>query len=288
MDDATELDAFAAHWRLLGHSPETLYNYLGVIKRLPRIDCTATDLAAYLGMRAETVSAATLTVDVRALRAFYGWRSEQRDCPNPAAKLKTPKVSEAPVRSLDEAGYRKIITTIAKRPTRDPRRQAVNARDRAILALLWATGARASEVARLEVTDLDLAEQLVVIRKAKNGKPRTVGLTNEAAKELRAYLKVRDRLGGGPFLFLGTSSRSIGGLTSNGLQQAVRKRAEAAGVKASAHDFRRSLAERWLAAGGSEALLRAHAGWQSPAMVARYVRSNAEKLAVVEHRRLLG
>ena len=68
----------------------------------------------------------------------------------------------------------------------------------------------------------------------------------------------------------------------------IDRRAKAAGVRVTAHMFRRSLAERWLAAGGSESLLRYHAGWESHLMVRRYVRSNGERLAIDEHRRLLG
>ncbi len=68
----------------------------------------------------------------------------------------------------------------------------------------------------------------------------------------------------------------------------IERRSKAAGVKVTAHMFRRSVAERWLAAGGSETLLRYHAGWESHLMVKRYVRANGERLAVDEHRRLLG
>ena len=61
-----------------------------------------------------------------------------------------------------------------------------------------------------------------------------------------------------------------------------------AGMRAvGAHEYRTSLAKRWLDAGGSESLLRYDAGWSSPSMVARYVRNRGQELAVAEHRRLL-
>jgi integrase len=60
-----------------------------------------------------------------------------------------------------------------------------------------------------------------------------------------------------------------------------------AGVDVRSHAFRRSLATRWLRGGGSETLLRAHAGWKSPAMVGRYVRMNQEELAQVEYHRVI-
>ena len=58
-----------------------------------------------------------------------------------------------------------------------------------------------------------------------------------------------------------------------------------AGMRAvGAHEYRTSLAKRWLDAGGSESLLRYDAGWSSPSMVARYVRNRGQELAVAEHR----
>ena len=59
----SEIEAFAAHWRLLGQSEHTIECYLGVLRRFAQRTAieTATplDLRAYLTERSLTVSAAT-------------------------------------------------------------------------------------------------------------------------------------------------------------------------------------------------------------------------------------
>jgi integrase/recombinase XerD len=134
------------------------------------------------------------------------------------------------------------------------------------------------------LSHLDLSEGVVYIPQTKTGKPRTCGLSDEAVRCLRAYLKCRAGRGG---LTL-WSNRQRRPLSGDGLRQMLAERCKAAGLRSiGCHEFRRGLAERWLAAGGSESLLRYFQGWSSPAMVARYVRKNGQALAVAEHRRLL-
>ena len=79
-----------------------------------------------------------------------------------------------------------------------------------------------------------------------------------------------------------------GGCTVSMIRLMLVRRSKIAGVQVSAHQFRRSVAQRWLRKGGSETLLRSNLGWRSTTMVARYIRQNASELAMVEARRVLG
>jgi len=272
----TEIEAFTAHFRLLGNSEHTLECYLGVLKRLGKLpELETSDLRAYLAERAKHVQPATLAVDIRAIKAFYKWRAEAFEMLNPALSLKLPRIPEPVTESCSREQYLKLLMLI-------PASGFWNARDRAIITVLWGSGARLSEVARMRRDDLDLSAGTFVIPKAKSRRPRTVALTPEAVKALRSYLRYsRIR---GPWLWLGTQ----GPLSAEGIKRMLQRRSKAAGVHVSAHQFRRGVAERWLAAGGSETLLRYHAGWESQVMVARYIRANGQRLAIDEHRRLLG
>jgi site-specific recombinase XerD len=283
----TELEAFCAHFRLLGNSEHTLENYLGALKRLETMlghssetkrelgSATPLDLRSYLAERSTQVQAATLAGDVRALRCFYRWRAEALSAENPALSLKLPKIPEPVTESCSRESYLKLLAAI-------PSSGFMNARDRALITVLWSSGARLSEVARMRREDLDLAAGTFVIPRAKSRRPRTVGLTPEAVKALKQYLKFSKLHT--PALWWGTQ----GPLSDEGIKQMLQRRSKAAGVNVSAHMFRRGVAERWLAAGGSETLLRYHAGWESHLMVRRYIRANGERLAIDEHRRLLG
>ena len=265
-----EPEAFAAHFKLMGYSPHTVECYLGVLRRFGDLDgATPLSLRAYLAERAEHVAPSTVCVDVRALRAFFKWRAETLEVEDPARTLKLPRVAEPPTESVRPETYLRLLASI-------PTTGRTNARDRAILAVLWTSGARLSEVARMQVTDLDLSAGTFTIPKSKGRRPRTVGLSADAVREIRRWLKYR------------RPSSVLWGFGPDGVRQMIERRAKALGVHVTAHQFRRGVAERWLAAGGSESLLRFHAGWESALMVKRYVRANGERLAVDEHRRLLG
>jgi len=71
-------------------------------------------------------------------------------------------------------------------------------RDRAILELFYASGLRLSELAGLDVDDVNLSAKMVRVL-GKGGKERIVPFNSSAAKAVREYLKDRDTLvGSGP------------------------------------------------------------------------------------------
>ena len=127
----SEIEAFEAHWRLMGQSEHTIECYRGVLRRFaertPIETATPFDLRAYLTERSGVVSAATVAVDVRALRAFYRWRSEMLECDDPSRTLKLPRIPEPVTASVSVEMYRRLMSSI-------PTRGFVNCRDRAIIA----------------------------------------------------------------------------------------------------------------------------------------------------------
>jgi len=66
-----------------------------------------------------------------------------------------------------------------------------NFRHYLILLTLWRTGARASEVVNLQVSDIDFKDELVHIRNAKNDKERRVPLHDDLANNIRGYISDR-------------------------------------------------------------------------------------------------
>ena len=79
-------------------------------------------------------------------------------------------------------------------------------RDRAILAVYYATGIRRMELANLDIEDVDLKARIVTVRKGKGEKDRRVPIAQSACVWIQLYLKyVRPRLQqlpSGPVLFL--------------------------------------------------------------------------------------
>ncbi|MDT5362222.1 MAG: integrase/recombinase XerD, partial [Mycobacterium sp.] len=125
-------------------------------------------------------------------------------------------------------------------------------RDRALLELLYATGARISEAVGLAVDDVDLPERTDLLS-GKGGKQRRVPLGSFAARAVQAYL-VQSRPGlaaggtGTPMVFL--NSRG-GPLSRQSAWVVLRTAAERAGLASgiSPHTLRHSFATHLMEGG---------------------------------------
>jgi integrase/recombinase XerD len=125
-------------------------------------------------------------------------------------------------------------------------------RDRALLELLYGTGARISEAVGLDVDDLDQVDGTVLLR-GKGGKERLVPVGGFARDAVAAYLtRARPELvgagRGGPAMFL--NSRG-GRLSRQSAWTVLVKAADRAGVTASVspHTLRHSFATHLLDGG---------------------------------------
>ncbi|MGX1804081.1 site-specific tyrosine recombinase XerD [Nocardia sp. NPDC055321] len=125
-------------------------------------------------------------------------------------------------------------------------------RDRALLELLYSTGARISEITALDVDDIDAGDRAVVLR-GKGGKQRMVPIGRPALAAVDAYL-VRGRPGlsgrgrSTPALFL---NHRGGRLTRQTAWQVLHSAADRAGIaaKVSPHTLRHSFATHLLDGG---------------------------------------
>jgi len=126
-------------------------------------------------------------------------------------------------------------------------------RDRLILELLYATGCRVSELASMNLTDLDLAARSIRVR-GKGGKERVVFYGAPAAGVLKECLRSRRELArargseAGKALLINRRGQRI---TVRGIQGIVEKALLASGLPkpASPHTFRHSFATHLLARG---------------------------------------
>lgn len=87
---------------------------------------------------------------------------------------------------LSEAQVRRILQQVSR--SRGSQRQRLG--NRLLWLVLYCTGLRFGEAARLQVGDLDLRRRLLWVRESK-GRTRLVPFGSDLAKEFRAYLRCR-------------------------------------------------------------------------------------------------
>lgn len=146
-------------------------------------------------------------------------------------------------------------------------------RDAAILAVMYAGGLRRSEVAGLQMADVDAEAGRLIIH-GKGGKSRTVYLAAGARDALADWLAIRGGEPGPVFVRINKGGRVLpSGMTAQAIYDVLRRRAEAAGVAAfSPHDLRRTFASHMLAAGADVVLVAKLMGHASTDTTARYDR----------------
>jgi integrase/recombinase XerD len=119
-----------------------------------------------------------------ALRLF-NWCIEQGYIDlNPMARMKRPKTPERVKNAFTRKEVQRMMKVLAAKPG------WLGARDRAIVAVLLGTGARASELTSIRLREIDWPRRRIVLH-GKGSKDRRVPMGKETMRALRDYIRVR-------------------------------------------------------------------------------------------------
>jgi len=145
-------------------------------------------LRGFLGdLHKQGLARATAARKLAAARTFLRYlRREGLIDDDPGSLIATPKRDVRMPAHLSEDEMSALIDGPAGNT-------ALVRRDRAILELFYASGLRLSELAGLDVDDVNLSAKMVRVL-GKGGKERIVPFNASAANAVRAYLKDRDAL----------------------------------------------------------------------------------------------
>lgn len=173
-------------------------------------------LRAWLAARhAEGAGRASMARWTASVRGFFGWATTTgivaRD---PSLRLVAPKRHRHLPEVVSATGLGTLLEDLAARsvaPGVPVREAALAARDRALLELLYATGARVAELAGADVDDVDRSRRVLTVV-GKGDKQRTVPFGRPADEALQLWLVRRPVLlgpDGGAALFLGARGGRI-------------------------------------------------------------------------------
>jgi integrase/recombinase XerD len=179
-----------------------------------------------LHLRSRDYAPSTIARKTAAIKSFAAYLREHGIVGGEIGRnVATPRVEKFVPKAMTRAEVEKLL----QQPTANPPLKPENIRDHAMLALLYSTGMRVSELVSLELDDVDIANETVKCQ-GKAGRSRVVSISPQAAFAVRAYLESgREQLVTGdiPSLFL---NHRGGRLTRQGFWLILKSYADRAGI----------------------------------------------------------
>ncbi len=153
------------------------------------------------------------------------------------------------------------------RAAREGTRKSLLERNIAMSEVLWATGARASEITDIKVSDLRLGERLMVLH-GKGDKDRLVPITHASAKAIQAHID-KAGLKRHEYLF---QTRSGDQMTRQDIGRFVKQYAKKAGLPSwvSTHTMRHTFATHLMEGGADIRFIQEMMGHSTPEITALY------------------
>ncbi|MEM4658184.1 MAG: tyrosine recombinase XerC [Candidatus Methanosuratincola sp.] len=264
------------------YSPHTLRAYLGDVgefvefigqKAVSEIDDI--DIRGYIGFLFRRNSKSTVSRKLTSIRTFFDFLIREGTVSHNSAKLvPSPRVERRLPSFLTVDEVFCLLEGVPKEGG------ALLSRDMAILEVLYSTGVRAGELARLNLSSLDFSQRTVKVY-GKGSKERVVPIGAKALQAIKIYIDRRSELK--PHcdsLFL--NSRG-GRLTTRSIGRIVKKYAMLCGIarKVHPHMLRHSFATHLLGNGAQIRHIQDMLGHSSLSTTQRYLHASLEKLMEV-------
>ena len=239
------------------------------------------DLTDYVAERrtdgSASSSVARQTAAIRMLHRYLAIEQHRPD--DPSAQLDGIRVPSGIPKPLSEEQISSLLAAVTGN-------DAIHRRDRALLELLYATGARVSEVVGLSIGDIDFDESLVRVY-GKGGKERIVPFGSAAAAALDDWFGPSGRAafvpptwkrrGDAEAIFL---NQRGGRLSRQGAWLVIKKYGERAGITdhLSPHVLRHSCATHLLDHGADLRIVQEMLGHASVSTTQIYTRVSQDRL----------
>lgn len=237
-DNNEALNFFIAAKKIEGCSIKSLnYYYTTLVKMLDKVNViyfsiTTEDIRTYLSDYQEDSGVSKATIDNmrRIISSFFSWLENE------------DYIMKSPARRIRKVRVGKIVKEIYTEENIELMRQnCKNARDLAIIDMLYSTGMRVGELVRLNILDIDFENKECVVL-GKGNKQRKVYFDAKTKIHLQQYLNSRKDTD--PALFV-SQLYPYNRLKISGVEIALRKIGEKLHInKVHPHKFRRTLATK--------------------------------------------
>jgi integrase/recombinase XerD len=268
-DIKDKIELYLSAKKIEGLKPDTLRNYrldlnsfANKVKRKVE-DITAADIRAYLA-EFNHLKLSSLGRKLNSIRSFFVWLTGeefiQRD---PTLKIKSPKLEKLMPKALTIEEL-EMMRESCKTP-----------RQRAFVEVLYATGARLSEVQRLNKSDINYQTMSCKVY-GKGSKEREVYFSFKAMYHLKKYLNSRTDKNEALIV---SQRKPHSRLSNRGIQREIAVIAKNAGFEKSVspHDLRRTFGMLTLNNGAELVAVQELLGHSSPDTTLRYARITEER-----------
>ena len=148
-------------------------------------DLKQTDIRSYMASRhRQGLSSTSLQRELSAIRSFFNFLlKNQLTDNNPGQYIKAPKNTRKLPKTLDVDQIKSLLEAGTN--------STIEIRDLAMFELFYSSGIRLSELAQLNLTDIDLTDKSLIVRSGKGGKSRMLPIGSKAVVAINTWLEHR-------------------------------------------------------------------------------------------------
>jgi site-specific recombinase XerD len=217
---------------------------------------------------------ATVHKYYRVVGAFFRWLEREHLLhDNPFVYLKAPRMDRRVIQALTVDDIERLFAACSGKT-------ALDIRNKAILSVFLDTGLRVSELASLNLDDIDNQTGAILVKHGKGKKQRIAHIGSKAQKALWRYLLVRKSDSNRLFI-----NRRSDPLDAVGIKILTKRLGQKANVKVHPHKLRHTFAISYLRAGGDVFSLQYLLGHTTLQMTQRYLQSLNADDAIAAHKR---
>jgi site-specific recombinase XerD len=225
------------------YSAHSVKNYMSTLRQfilwidVPVEQVSNKKLLSYIDhLQRRRLNPKTINSHLDSIRGFYNYLidEEQVQMINPVRRGYALRLSRPLPRYLSDEEIVQLFSVIKNR------------RDQAIFMLMLRCGLRVEEVAKLTLAAIDVIRSQLFVFEGKGGKGRVVYLSKDAKRTLEEYLYTRPSARTKRVFLVEEKTHQDTPISVRGIQKRMEHYARKAGLKASCHQLRHTMATQLL------------------------------------------